>query len=1306
MFVQDKVGMFRIVLDSDNISGLPIEEIIQPKMNADNDNKEQLFDLGLALGYSSQCIGKALNNDSGAGANAGSRVDMTLVATDPLSELVWSPHKGLSLKCAENSTDEKRPSLLWGVGPSNMIHSPPQGISARKTISDEPMGEGNLVTSQATLHVKNEMGETDILTCSPRSNAGIMTVHGSSHEPNAGTRDNNDKMMVAVKVSALDVNQERDQGDNEEKGIYVPVHIPMDVTSEARGKKVSGFSGVLTNMGLKMVPYCGVGKEGRGKGSGGWWGGGGGGGGGGGVVVVFGMELGCMADSLSFKMNETEPDMAQIEPLPMQLKKMISSNPNGGIGDDGSGNQTLGMEVVLTTEVPLVKRCKTPDTPVLNSTSPFRRDEGLALAIEEESNNEMKTPVSKIMASSSDHDVKIISQQDEGLRPKAKALPVNNSPNKSGMYRHRTKGKGKALSDGDHSGRKSNKEDDSDESVESCNSAALFSTGKKRWGYEQQLITGSKRIRKQINGSPGSTSFVRQDSSFMSWISNMMKGLSKSNQDETPSLALTLARPNHDNYDQKLVTCNKNQDPGCRNIGFQSIFQSLYCPTTKVQESRTLNADNQTGEGSKEFCLANKLCDVNITPIACHGENKSFKNALLSNEKFNQSTFGNRAGPSTQPKVLSAKFAVSQENYKTSSVENRSASNPVCSTKKDGVSSSSSSLGKRKANSAENNDSDPPSEGKTIHNFGYKSDLLGSLWVTRFSPKTSSPTCKVDHCNQNTGGATELSTDCMGLIPYSQNRFDSCKGLKILGTREYCTEEPLTIVGAELQNCSGGTEVSFGFKKNNAHNNQNSIYKLNPISPSQRFKSSEAMASLFARRLDALKNIITLNQTDTEARATPTCFFCGIRGHSIHDCSEIKETELEDLLRNNNLYPGAEEPPCFCIRCFQLNHWAVACPSVLKRQNQSECGASLVNRCSSGMMLHDTGDKRNGKLLGSKENPPQVAAAFGVCSGRKPTMQIGCSLNKKGNGNMTAVKLFSNSNLISDVPKGIFDAIKRLRLSRGDILKQHPVGTSIPGNCVYTHENIFPRGECKRRLNFMSSQIAAEELLQLWNSSGTLEINLSSCHQDERKILLLHPLYVGIYEQLQPEVYWKEPPIFMIIMKLKSGILNSLQRWMNSVFPFSHLNGFFLRLRLGKWEEGLGGTGYYVACISGAQKERPSQSSKNPIAVNIGGVKCLVQSQYISNHDFLEVGIWCDLSWLSGEVVLSGKPTQLNDQSHVVEWLYGIFFHLQSVDHSFGYSRVVDELMAWWGATTRAGGKIPSEEDLKVKLEERKKFGF
>lgn len=41
-------------------------------------------------------------------------------------------------------------------------------------------------------------------------------------------------------------------------------------------------------------------------------------------------------------------------------------------------------------------------------------------------------------------------------------------------------------------------------------------------------------------------------------------------------------------------------------------------------------------------------------------------------------------------------------------------------------------------------------------------------------------------------------------------------------------------------------------------------------------------------------------------------------------------------------------------------------------------------------------------------------------------------------------------------------------------------------------------------------------------------------------------------------------------------------RWMNSDVPLSHLNGFFLRLRVGKLEGGLEGTTYYVACITGS----------------------------------------------------------------------------------------------------------------------------
>jgi hypothetical protein len=43
-------------------------------------------------------------NSSGAGANAASRADMILATTDPLSEIVWSPEKGLSLKCADKNS--------------------------------------------------------------------------------------------------------------------------------------------------------------------------------------------------------------------------------------------------------------------------------------------------------------------------------------------------------------------------------------------------------------------------------------------------------------------------------------------------------------------------------------------------------------------------------------------------------------------------------------------------------------------------------------------------------------------------------------------------------------------------------------------------------------------------------------------------------------------------------------------------------------------------------------------------------------------------------------------------------------------------------------------------------------------------------------------------------------------------------------------------------------------------------------------------------------------------------------------------
>ncbi|KAL0388477.1 UNVERIFIED_CONTAM: hypothetical protein Sradi_2729500 [Sesamum radiatum] len=51
---------------------------------------------------------------AGAGGNATSRIEMAFAAYDPLSELVWSPHNGLSLKCADSSM----PDNMWNAGSS------------------------------------------------------------------------------------------------------------------------------------------------------------------------------------------------------------------------------------------------------------------------------------------------------------------------------------------------------------------------------------------------------------------------------------------------------------------------------------------------------------------------------------------------------------------------------------------------------------------------------------------------------------------------------------------------------------------------------------------------------------------------------------------------------------------------------------------------------------------------------------------------------------------------------------------------------------------------------------------------------------------------------------------------------------------------------------------------------------------------------------------------------------------------------------------------------------------------------------
>ncbi|KAL3649073.1 hypothetical protein CASFOL_005476 [Castilleja foliolosa] len=120
-------------------------------------NNDEDVDLGLSLGSTNYRAEPSLNgednNNLGGGVNAAtSRIDDLIFASsdDPLSELVWSPRSGLSLKCADSSLpSDHRPFFLFNVRPTL------NEIDDDKVVDDE-----NLIISSYNL-IEPHADQTD-----------------------------------------------------------------------------------------------------------------------------------------------------------------------------------------------------------------------------------------------------------------------------------------------------------------------------------------------------------------------------------------------------------------------------------------------------------------------------------------------------------------------------------------------------------------------------------------------------------------------------------------------------------------------------------------------------------------------------------------------------------------------------------------------------------------------------------------------------------------------------------------------------------------------------------------------------------------------------------------------------------------------------------------------------------------------------------------------------------------------------------------------------------------------------------------
>ncbi|EFH41669.1 zinc knuckle (CCHC-type) family protein [Arabidopsis lyrata subsp. lyrata] len=435
-------------------------------------------------------------------------------------------------------------------------------------------------------------------------------------------------------------------------------------------------------------------------------------------------------------------------------------------------------------------------------------------------------------------------------------------------------------------------------------------------------------------GPSGSYRRPKQDSSFMNWISNMTKGIWKGNEeDDSPFAALTTTSDanGHGQVNaivdqQQLSPCCVKENSGCRNTGFQSLFQSIYCPKKRSQDAVEMDFPNDAN--------ATSLQELPWIPEQC---------GIAKGDDLSSSD--NDIGPVAEPNISSGKVGFNQRSETLSSENKREDKEPNISLM---------SLSKSKPN--EEPKICGEAGGKVSPCLNNRNSGLQSLWISRFSSKSPFPQKKT----------SETAKEVNASASDTAKTHDSQKMLV-----------NNNVVIPSISSVDG-------------------LDKLNtvlPIVSSMRIESSEAMASLFARRLEAMKHIIpagSLAENAEEEQPNLICFYCGKKGHCLQDCLEVTDTELRDLVQNISSRNGREEASSLCIRCFQLSHWAATCP--------------------------------NGPLYSSGAEDRAMKHTLASTSGMK--------LPVSG---------------FTDVPKAVFEAVQVLRLSRTDVLKWINTKKSVSG---------------------------------------------------------------------------------------------------------------------------------------------------------------------------------------------------------------------------------------------------------------------
>ncbi|KAJ0981607.1 hypothetical protein J5N97_009862 [Dioscorea zingiberensis] len=1082
------------------------------------------------------------NSGAGAGANASSRVNMVFITTNPLSELVWSPQKGLSLKYANSSLSEKKASLLWNAESFNIMTLPPQCPNVGETSNAQDNVERNLELTQLNVHSESKNSNRATLPSPPQSALGTQPISLTLiHEQYSRSYGD----MRQFKSTSRDLDTQKDEkegalhsksnsrGDEVLKGVSEAVDgIPEASNLVADNQKsLKDLKRYSAQVGCEHIPN---------------------------VTRDIRELVGTRKDHLLGMEGRAEHYSLEKHDFVTKLPSSPKIIATEGLASENVRSSTRVIECA-------------DNFPSLSKQGTLGRE-----AIELHRNEVCHT----LSAQASDeHEVQLRKVSLLGISAPTEVL-LNKNDNPQNHVEGNQHINSHAV------GRVSTSKEtvDSHESVESNNSKEVSSTRKRELTLDLELSLENKRLKRPAHEKVLSGSFNKQDSSFMNWISTMTNGFSRSNQ------AKPLRIVSHSSVERKVETgslplSHGKNEGSCTNIGFGSIFQALHCPRfinekahkalDCLREADLLSERDDREQVDGDPCL-----------VCSDGMDSNLRNAIATTSKV--------ANSDLEGKVSGGYFVdKSQLQLSHKDVKLQTGALHSCENLNEGTCvveavplktmniSADNSL--THENTKDNNDkycsygnNQSPTttfEGKAIGMIpsvlnGYpnlitknRSAFHESLWISRLLPKVGVSNPESGNCSQDIRLSNERNTKITAkCCPSSLGQKTSALGL-------------IKTIGPSHSDGSNGTDTD-----------RNSKSKLDRVLTSQRLIKSEPMASVFAKRLDAFKHITPKEPFKNTKSVVKTCFFCGNVGHGLKECSELTESELEDLLRDLNSYDSTDGLLSICIHCFAFNHWAISCPYLSSSQGKNI-------------------REHNSFIFGSEN----------------------CD-------NIENVEHYSFAN--ND---------RRVVLWRGGKGQHH----LVDGHAFPDKENVNSDRE-KNKLAVHWSKSSLEKDLCSNTNKENLEESTSKANQNTSMNMnnvskVDHS--IPICNMFATDAADDSSGTFQTIRQLQLSRIDVI-RLMNSLDSKIDLEGFFLRLRVGKWAENYGFSGYRVARINGA-------SSKYCICVNIGGSECSVDCRFISNHEFTE-----------------------------------------------------DELKLWWAAVVKSSSKPPTNEELNEKLMQRMKFGL